>query len=277
MTRPHVDQFRVCAYNATGRWQPAVEGVPGASRSGEGWLNGGDAAAIAALVAAENGSHKVVVVDVSDCSVMEIEGGEVVFPPELAREANERGAIELRQALQRRLYADFGRADLLGAGVAERTLDTLGAEWMVAAGVEVTRSGQGGRAWKEDGVMVAVDWEDQVGEPEVVVVTPRAVDAVALLSRNRWMAAFVTVGCGDRTPSEVAKEAVREQLARFHARGAAEVVVAGPCGVAGARFVDAVKELVPAGMKVRPELAPSRQGWFEALDPRNPEVVGPRL
>jgi hypothetical protein len=91
--------FRVCAYDASGRWRWLEQG-PGPFVQ-DGFVVDAEVAAMAALEV--RGYPRVLVVDGEDAIAVEVEDGRCTWPPELAEVCRENGLDVVAAALRRRL------------------------------------------------------------------------------------------------------------------------------------------------------------------------------
>ena len=91
--------FRVCAYDASGRWRWLE---PGAGRFvQDGLIVDAEAAALAALEVRRY--PRVLVVDGEDTIAVEVKNGQCTWPPELAAVCRRNGLDVVAAALRRRL------------------------------------------------------------------------------------------------------------------------------------------------------------------------------
>ncbi len=91
--------FRVCAYDASGRWR-WLDQAPGPFIQ-EGFIVDAEAAAVAALEV--RGYPRVLVIDGEDAIAIEVKDGECTWPPALAEVCGENGLGVVAAALRRRL------------------------------------------------------------------------------------------------------------------------------------------------------------------------------
>ncbi len=260
--------FRVCAYDATGRWQPGVAGVPAVLRTPGGWLRGGDAAALAAFSAAAAGSTRVVVVDRDDASVMELDGRRIVYPPEWVDASRNFDGVEvLRDIVQKRVLVDLGRDAFLRSGVSREAVEFFSDEWLGAVAVDLTHAqlepAALSRLVPHDGLLACGD--DTA--PDVIVV-PRPADGVAFHAlRAPASAAYLTPRAA---PPDLGatRAALRQRLREMGQRGAQRALVAVGKGPEARAFVDLVREACAGRLPIEPVVAQERAGWFDDLGGR---------